>query len=561
MNVSNHEFDAIVVGTGISGGWAAKELCENGLKTLVIERGRAVEHPDYPTAHLESWELPNNDQFSSSELKEYPRLGPTGIIKPSTKHWWMKFDEQPYEEKKPFIWFRGNHVGGRSVTWGRQVYRWSDHDFEANLKDGVAIDWPIRYADLAPWYDYVEKYIGVSGKIELNPQIPDGSFLPPFQMNCIEQHLTEVVKKSFPGRLVTLGRTANLTRDHNGRTKCKARDRCNRGCPYGAYFSSLSSTLPDAMSTNNMTLLTNSIVHEVIYDDKSGKATGVRVTNTDTMEQAEYFGRIIFLNASTLNSAFILMNSKSNRFPNGLGNDSGELGCNVMDHCLGGGASAESSMFSDKYYKGRRPSVIFIPRFQNIVSDKKNRNYIRGFNYYGAGSRMGWWRNIPESVFGVDLKNRLLSPGKWQIGLMGHGEMLPDHSNRVYLDSSQKDKYGLPRLVMDVEWKENERNMVSDMVSEAMDMLTVAGFENVRPTNSGAIPASAVHEMGTARMGRDPETSVLNKWNQVHAVKNIFVTDGSCMTSSSDKTPSLTYMALTVRAARYAVDQMKKGTL
>ncbi len=558
---SNRTYDAIVVGTGISGGWAAKELCVKGLKTLVIDRGREVEHGDYPTADQNPWDLPHYDTLTPEQEKAYPKLRQTGSIRPSNQHWFMKWDEQPYEEVKPFLWIRGDQVGGRSITWGRQVYRWNEQDFRANQIDGIAVDWPIGYNDIDPWYDYVEQYIGVSGRKEKNYFAPDGMFMPPMSMNCLEKAISDHIRSSYDDRIMTIGRVANLTQDLNGRSACKYRNRCDRGCPYGAYFCSLSSTLPAAQQTGNMTLLPDHIVSELIYDDDNQKATGVRVINKSTKSSSEYYAKLIFLNASTFGSTAILLNSKSRRFPDGMGNDSGELGHNVMDHLIGGGATLKTDLFSDKHFKGRRANGIYIPRFQNYPDGRNTKDYIRGYQYQGRATRLNWWQSMPEALYGLELKHELLKPGEWNFGMAGHGEMLPYHDNQIYLHPEKKDKYGLPILVMDVEWKENERKMGEDMIKEAIKMLELTGLGEVTPIRSNSIPASAVHEMGTARMGRDPETSILNDWNQIHAVKNVFVTDGSCMTSSSCQNPSLTYMALTARAADYAARQLQRGEL
>ena len=555
------KYDAIVIGSGITGGLAAKILCEGGLKTLVIERGRDVKHGDYPTAHDDPWDLPNHDQLTPDELRKNPLRSRAGNIKPSNQHWYMQDAEQEYVEEKPFMWVRGNQVGGRSLIWGRQVYRWSPDDFTANLRDGIGVDWPIRYDDVAPWYDYVEQYIGVSGKAEGIPQIPDGKFLPPMQMNCLEGHIAEKIKSHYQDRIMTIGRVANLTQTHNGREACKYRDRCDRGCPYGAYFSSLSTTLLDAADTHNLTLAADQIVTEIIYNPENQKAKGVRVLDKQTGEYHLYNAKLIFLNASTINSTWLLLNSKSARFPDGMGNDSGELGHNLMDHYIGGGASGDTDLFKDKYYAGRRPNGIYIPRFQNLKNDQSQKNYIRGFQYQGRASRSQWDRHIPEAAYGLNLKEQLLRPGKWQFGIMGLGETLPYHDNKMHLHPTKKDKYGLPQIVLDVHWRDNEMEMAKDMIAQAVEMLKVAGLQNVKPVTSNAIPASAVHEMGTARMGRDASTSVLNEWNQIHGVKNVFVTDGSCMTSSACQNPSLTYMALTARAAHYSIEQLKKGEL
>ncbi len=555
-------YDAIVVGSGISGGWAAKELCEKGLKTLVLERGRKLEHvKDYVTAMTEPWELKNRDRLSQEDLKDYQKQSRTGYtVRETTKHLWVKDTEHPYTEKKPFDWNRGYHVGGRSIMWGRQSYRWSPMDFEANLKDGIAVDWPIRYKDIAPWYDYVEQHIGVSGQNEGLAQLPDGKLLPPMEMNCIETFVKDKIAVNYSDRIMTIGRTANLTQNHKGRGKCQFRNRCMRGCPYGAYFSTQASTLPAAAETGNLTLRPHSIVTEVIYDDETQKAKGVRIKDGETGATHEFFAKTIFLNASTFGSTWIMMNSKSNRFPNGLGNDSDQLGRNVMDHHFLLGASGDSSDFKDRYFTAGRPNGIYIPRFQNLDSTTK-RNYLRGFGYQGGGSRYGWTRNVKEAAFGKAFKEAIVKPGDWRFGLMGFGECLPYQDNRITMNESVKDIHGLPTLTMDVEWKENELEMRKEMVSAAVEMLEKAGLENVQPYDHGSNPGKGIHEMGTARMGRDPKTSVLNGNNQIHAVKNVFVTDGSCMTSSACQNPSLTYMALTARAADFAVNELKKGNL
>ena len=553
-------YDAIVVGTGISGGWAAKELTEKGLNTLVLERGRDVEHvKDYPTMFKEPWELPNNDKISYEEQQHYEKQLRTGYtIRESTKHWWVKDTDQPYEEVKRFDWIRGYHVGGRSIMWGRQSYRLSPMDFEANAKEGVAVDWPIRYEDLAPWYSYVEKFAGISGEALGLPQLPDSEFLPPMELNCVEEHLRDSIAKTF-NRVLTIGRTANLSRAHNGRGPCQYRDLCIRGCPYAGYFSSNSATLPAAKATGNMTLRPHSIVDSVIYDEEKGKAVGVRIIDANTLEVQEYYSKIIFLNASCMNTTLIMMNSRSRRFPEGLGNDSGELGHNVMDHHFRVGANGTIDKFDDRYYWGKRPTGIYVPRYRNVGNDK--RNYLRGFGYQGGGSRENWTRGIRELAMGEELKNIISVPGSWTMGLLAFGEVLPDHSNHVKLNFDKRDKWGQPTLVMDCEFKENEWKMRVDMKNDAAEMLEAAGFKNVSTYDDPGAMGLGIHEMGTARMGRDPKTSVLNKWNQVHACNNVFVTDGACMTSGGCQNPSLTYMALTARAADYAANELKKGNL
>ena len=553
-------YDAIVVGTGISGGWAAKELTENGLNTLVLERGRDVKHiEDYPTALKDPWELPYADRLTEEEAKQYKKQMRTGYtVRQSTKHWWVKDTDQPYKEVKRFDWMRGYHVGGRSIMWGRQSYRLAPMDFEANLREGIAIDWPIRYDDIAEWYDYVEGFAGISGQPEGLPQLPDGNFLPPMELNCVEQKLKESIADNFD-RTLTIGRVANLTQQHEGRGPCMYRNRCDRGCPYGGYFCSNSSTLPAASATGNMTLRPHSIVNSIIYEEDEGKATGVRIIDAETLETEEFYADVIFLNASTMNSTMIMLNSKSDRFPNGLGNDSGELGCNVMDHHLGVGASGDIDGFEDRYYWGRRPNGFYIPRYRNL--NENNREYIRGFGYQGSASREAWQRGVRELAVGMELKELLREPGSWTIGMGGFGEMLPNHDNKVYLSETETDKWGQPILVFDVEFSDNTYRMREDMKNDAAEMLEAAGAKNVEMFDDPGGPGLGIHEMGTARMGRDPQTSVLNKWNQVHSVKNVFVTDGSCMTSAACQNPSLTYMALTARAANYAADQLKKGNL
>lgn len=561
-------FDAIVVGTGISGGWAAKELTEKGLKTLVLERGRNVEHPNYPTATKDPWQLPNSDLPTQEDLKQQGVQNRTGYtIRQQSKHWFVNDLENPYSEKegKRFDWMRGYHVGGRSIVWGRQSYRWSDLDFEANAKDGIAIDWPVRYNEIEPWYEYVETFAGISGQAEGLAHLPDSKFLPAMEMNCVEKELKKAVLDKF-GRVITIGRTAHLTgpqwHDKSPqRGSCQFRNLCIRGCPYGGYFSSNSATLPAAAATGNMTLRPNSIVYEIIFDETKQVAKGVKVLDSETNQTIEYFAKVVFLCASTMGSTFILLNSKSNRFANGLGNDSGVLGQNIMDHHLGVGARGQMEGFEDQYYSGRRANGIYIPRFRNMGKDK--RDYLRGFGYQGGGSRAGWQRLVAEANIGVDLKEAAASPGRWSLGIMGFGEVLPDQSNQVTINTDKKDKFGLPTLLFDTEFKENEWKMRKDMANDAVEMLEAAGVKNVKafdnPSQHGM--GLGIHEMGTARMGKDPKTSVLNKFNQVHACKNVFVTDGSFMTSASCVNPSLTYMAFTARAADFAVQELKKGNL
>jgi choline dehydrogenase-like flavoprotein len=555
-------YDAIVVGTGISGGWAAKELTEKGLKTLVLERGRMVKHPDYPTATKDPWDFPNAGKPTQEDLKQQGVQNRTGYtVQQATKHWFVNDLENPYTEVRRFDWMRGYHVGGRSIMWGRQSYRWSPMDFEANAKDGIAVDWPIRYADVAPWYDYVEKFIGVSGSVDNLAQLPDGQFLPAMELNCVELDLKETVKTKFD-RALTIGRVAHATAPvpHSPqRGTCQYRNLCSRGCPYGGYFSSVSSTLPAAEKTGNMTLRPNSIVYELIYDEQKQKATGVKVLDAESGEQVEYYARVIFLCASTFGSTFIMQNSISNRFPNGFGNDSGELGHNIMDHHLSVGAGASVEGYEDKYYFGRRANGFYIPRYRNIGGDK--RDYLRGFGYQGGASRQGWSSLVSELSLGAALKEAAAKPGGWTIGMGGFGEILPYHDNKVYINRDKKDKYGLPTLTFDADLHDNEYKMRKDMAADAAEMLEAAGYKNVHTFDNKIGVGLGIHEMGTARMGKDPKTSVLNKYNQVHASKNVFVTDGSAMTSSACQNPSLTYMALTARAVDFAVQEMKKQNL
>ena len=556
-------YDAIVIGSGISGGWAAKELSEKGLKTLVLERGRDVKHGDYPTAMMESWEFEGRTKISNDRLATQEKQNRTGYTThPASAHWFVNDVENPYSEEKRFDWMRGYHVGGRSLLWGRQSYRLSDLDFEANAKEGIATDWPIRYRDLAPWYDHAERFAGISGQKENLPQLPDGQFLPPMEMNCLEKALRKRIADRFAGRVMTIGRAANLTQPHNGRGSCQSRNRCIRGCPFGGYFSSNAATLPAAYATGNLTLRPFSIANQLIYDKDSGRATGVRVIDAETNEVIEFYARVIFCCASTVASTFILLNSVSERFPRGLGNDSGELGHNLMDHHFKVGATGMSDEFGDRYYRGNRPNGIYIPRFRNVSKESMRKDYVRGFGYQGSASRVDWTRGIKElNYFGSRLKADLIAPGPWRFGIGAWGECLPYHENRLSLNKSLRDKWGQPTVTFNCDWKANELAMRKDMKAAAVEMLEASGLKEVTPFDDVSAPGLCIHEMGTARMGRDPKTSVLNQWNQVHAVPNVFVTDGSCMTSSACVNPSLTYMALTARACDHAVSELKKKNL
>ena len=568
MSLSNFEnqFDAIVVGTGISGGWAAKELTEKGLKTLVLERGRMVKHiDDYSTMNNDPWDYPHGEVITAETRKRQPKQSRTGYTTTeSRKHFFVDDIDHPYNEDKQFDWCRGYHVGGRSLMWGRQSYRWSDFDFEANAKDGIAVDWPIRYKDLAPWYSYVEKHVGISGEALGLPQLPDSEFLKPMELHCVEDHLKNSLAEKYDDRLLTIGRVAHITEGTKpgaGRISCQYRNRCARGCPFGGYFSSNSSTLPMAEATGNMTLRPNSIVHEVMYDPETKKATGVRVIDAETKETIEFKAKVIFLCASAVASTAILMQSKSTHFPNGMGNASGELGHNIMDHHFQVGAKGEFDGFDDKYFTGRRPNGIYIPRFRNLGGATDRKDYIRGYGYQGGGGRGSWTENVKEMAYGPEFKEAIISPGGWNMGLNGFGEVLPYHENRMYLNYEKTDQWGLPTVTFDAELKENEMAMRKDMQQQAIEMLENAGFKNVYGYDNEYKLGLGIHEMGTARMGRDPRTSVLNANNQLHEVPNVFVTDGACMTSAANQNPSLTYMALTARAAHFAVEELKKNNI
>jgi len=554
-------FDAIVVGSGISGGWAAKELTEKGLKVIMLERGRNIEHvKDYTSATKDTWEFPHRGGRTQQMIKDYPVLKRDYPLNEINLDYWVKDSECPYTEVKRFDWFRGYHVGGRSLMWGRQSYRWSDIDFEANAKDGYGTDWPIRYKDLAAWYDYVETFAGISGSKEGLPVLPDGKFMPPMDLTCVEKDVAARLKEHYKGtRHLIIGRTANITQPLPGRTNCQFRNKCWLGCPFGAYFSTQSSTLPAAMKTGNLTLRPFSIVTKILYDKNTQRATGVEVLDAETNQTYEYKAKIVFLNASTLNSTWILMNSATDIWPEGLGSSSNQLGHNLMDHHLGVRASGMVEGYEDKYYFGRRPNGFYIPRFRNINDDK--RDYLRGFGYQGNGTRESWNRNIAELNIGEELKDALTEPGSWTVGMGGFGEILPYHENLVTLDKNKKDKWGLPVLSIDCELKDNEKKMRVDMLNDALEMLEAAGVKNVKGKDGDGTPGRGIHEMGTARMGTDPKNSVLNKNNQVWDAKNVFVTDGASMTSASCVNPSLTYMALTARAADFAVNELKKGNL
>lgn len=557
---TQNTYDAIVVGSGISGGWAAKELTEKGLKVLMLERGRNFEHiKDYSTANKDPWDFEHRGRTTQKQKEHYPAIHRGWAASEAVMDSWVDEKECPYTEVKPFTWWRSYQLGGRSILWGRQSYRWSDFDFEANAKDGHGVDWPIRYKDLAPWYDYVEKFAGISGSIEGLAHLPDGQFLPPMDLNIVEKDVAARIKQQFKNRHMIIGRTANLTAPLQARTQCQYRNRCWEGCPFGGYFSTQSSTLPAATATGNLTVRPWSIVTKIIYDKNTKKATGVEVLDAETNKTYEFYSKILFLNASALNSAWVLMNSATDVWPEGLGSSSGELGHNIMDHHYNIGASGTVEGYEDVTTYGRRANGFYITRFANLYGDK--RDYLRGFGYQGSASRQGWSREIAELNIGANFKEALTEPGSWTIGATGFGEILPYHENKITLDKVVKDKWGLPVLSMDAEIKENEYKMRNDIKSDLVAMFEASGVKNITTYDKGHAMGHGIHEMGTARMGKDAKTSVLNGNNQLWDCKNVFVTDGACMTSSACQNPSLTYMALTARAVDFAVNELKKGNL
>ncbi len=558
---SGSTFDAIVIGSGLSGGWAAKELTEKGLTVLMLDRGHQLEHiKDYKTATMDPWQFTHRGRITTAQRKTHKYVSRDYPYSEHNESYWFKDADAPYEEKQQFDWFRPDIVGGKSIMWGRQSYRMSDLDFEANLKDGHGSDWPVRYKEIEPWYEYVEKFVGISGQKEGYAALPDSIFMPPMEMNCVEKKVKKGIEENFHDRIMTIGRVANVTQQIHGRGPCQYRNLCSRGCPYGAYFSTQSSTLPPAMDTGRLTLQPDSIVSQILYDKDKERATGVEIIDANTNKTYEYYSKIVFVNASTIGTTAILMNSVSDRFPNGLGNDSEVLGHYLMDHHFRCGAGGEMPGFGDKYYYGRRPNGIYIPRYRNLKKSGK-RDYLRGFGYQGGASRSNWTRGIAEMGVGDDFKHMLTEPGMWSMGLGGFGECLPYKENKVYLDKEKTDKWGLPRLVFDAGFKENEEAMRKDMMNDAAEMLEAAGVKNIYTFDNGSYPGLAIHEMGTARMGKDPKNSVLNKWNQMHAVKNVFVTDGSFMVSTACHNPSLSFMAFTARACDYAVKELKKNNI
>ena len=558
-------YDAIVVGSGISGGYAAKELCEKGLKTLVLERGRDVRHiVDYPTATLNPWEFPHRNRMPEAFDKANPIATKCYALDEATEQFFVKDAQHPYVQEKPFDWIRGYQVGGKSLIWARQTQRWSRFDFEANARDGAAVDWPIRYEDLAPWYSRVEKFVGISGNKDGLETLPDGEFQKPWELNCLEKHIQKRVTDQYKDRHVIIGRCAHLTDPQQihydqGRAQCQARHLCYRGCPYGAYFSSNSSTIPWAAKTGNLTLRPDSVVHSVIYDETLKKATGVRVIDTHTKQMTEYYARIIFLNAACLNTNLVLLNSTSHRFPNGLGNDSGVLGRYVAFHNYRGSINATYEGFSDGYYSGRRPTTAFMPNFRNV--DRQEMDFQRGYMVAFSAARSGWQRGNAQEGFGADFKDRLTDPGAWHVYMMMQAETVPRYENHVRLSLHEKDPWGIPQLVTSIDYTDNDLKIKDDFLQQGAEMLQKAGCKNISPYDDHRNPGLDIHEMGGVRMGRDPKTSMLNAHNQLHSVKNVFVTDGAAMTSTGTQNPSITFMALTDRAVSYAVSEIKKKNL
>jgi choline dehydrogenase-like flavoprotein len=554
-------YDAIVIGSGASGGWAAKEFCDKGLKTLVLERGRDVRHiKDYPTAGKAPWQFEYRGTVPLEKRKDHQLAR---FVREETLHWAIKDDEQPFIQEKPFRWFRGYHVGGKSLLWARQTQRWSDYDFEGPLRDGFAVDWPIRYKDLEPWYSYVEKFAGIAGNKDNLQELPNSECGPGFELSCLEQYFKESLQKNYSDRHLIQGRCAHITdpqpiHKEQGRIKCMNQNMCNRGCQFGGYFSANASTIPWALKTGNLTMRPHAVVHSIIYDEEKGKATGVRIIDANTKEIIAFYAKIIFVNASALNSTAILLNSTSSRFPNGLGNDSGVLGKYISWHNYRGKASAEFEGFKDKRTDGRNPSNGYIPRFRNVF--KQETDFLRG---YAIGIGGGRGLGSDTSMIGHQLRENILHPnyGNWHMSSWMMGECVPLEKNHIRLHPELTDKYGIPQIIISCEWSENDDKMVADYVEQSKQMFERAGFINIKADDTKSLPGADIHEMGGARMGKDANTSILNSWNQLHHCKNVFVTDGACMTSTGTQNPTLTYMAITARAANYAFEELKKNNL
>lgn len=563
--MENNTYDAIVIGSGISGGWAAKELSEQGLKTLVLERGREVKHiEDYPTAFNNPWDFPHRNQIPRAVKEANPVVSRCYAFREATEHFFVKDNEHPYIQEKPFDWVRGYQVGGKSLLWARQVQRWSKFEFEQPKRDGFAIDWPIRYDDLADWYSHVEKFVGISGNKDGLETLPDGEFLPPWEMNILEKHIRASIKENHDDRYPIIGRCAHLTKPkaihlEQGRGQCQARSLCERGCPFGGYFSSNSSTIPWAEKTGNMTMRADAIVHSIIYDDDQEKVTGVRVIDRITKEITDYYAKVIFLNASTINSNLILLNSKSSRFPNGLGNDSGLLGKYIAFHNYRGRINANYKGFEDSYYFGRRPTAVMMPNFRNVFEN--DMPFKGGYQVHFSASRKSWPRGLEGDQFGAEFKEEISKPGEWAVFMMAQIETIPKEENHVRLSETAVDEWGMPLVITAVDYDENDELVLQDFLEQGVEMLRKAGCTDIIPDDNHQAPGLDIHEMGGVRMGNDPDTSLLNQWNQLHSCKNVFVTDGSCMTSTGTQNPSLTYMAITARAATYAVEEINKGNL
>ena len=557
-------FDAIVIGSGISGGWAAKELCDHGLKTLVVERGRDVRHiKDYPTTNLNPWELPHRTALTTALKKENPIADSCYAFDEATQQFFVKDKEHPYVQDKPFDWIRGYQVGGKSLIWARQTQRWSKYDFEGPARDGFAIDWPIRYEDLAPWYSHVEKFAGISGNRDGLDTLPDGEFLQPWQLNCAEKSIQEKIIARYPNRYVVQGRCAHLTKPEpvhlsQGRGQCQARNICYRGCPFDGYFSSNSSTLPWAMQTGNLTIRPDAVVHSIVFDETKNRASGVRVIDAHTKEMTVYSAKIIFVNAACLNTNLLLLNSVSTRFPHGFGNDNGLLGKYIAFHNYRGNINAVIEGFEDKTDYGRRPTAAMMPNFRNV--HKQETDFLRGYMVHYSASR-GRWNGVNAEGIGAEFKEQLTEPGKWQVSMMMQGETIPKEKNQVWLHSEKKDDWGIPLLVTSVDYDDNDEKVLKDFLQQGSEMLEAAGCKNIHPFDNGRKPGNDIHEMGGVRMGKDPKTSLLNKYNQFHNCKNVFVTDGACMASTSTQNPSLTFMAITARAVDHAVSELKKQNI
>ena len=563
--MSASTYDAIVIGSGISGGWAAKELCERGLKTLVLERGRNIEHlKDYPTATKNPWDFQHRMQEPLSVLKENPVVSKCYAFGEDTQHFFVKDGEHPYIQEKPFDWIRGYQVGGKSITWGRACQRWSNFEFTAPMRYGYAVDWPIRYDDIAPWYSHVEKFAGICGGKDGLEALPDGEYLPPFEFSCLEAEIQRKISEHYKDRFMVRTRWAHLTKPEpihieQGRGQCQARDLCTRGCPFGGYFSSVSSTLPWAKKTGNLTIRPHSVVHSVFYDEQKGKASGVKIIDALTNQSTDYFAKVIFLNAACLNTNLILLNSVSNRFPNGLGNDNGLLGKYLAFQNYRGNVQGTYRGFKDKYIYGRNPTNPIIANYRNL--HKQDTDFLGGYLTFVWATRHGSFNSgVPDGI-GESYKDSLTEPGPWVAGMYMQGETIPKKENNVRLSKDKKDPWGIPQLITSVGYDDNDEKMVKDFLTQSTEMLRVAGIENITQHDTKQAPGLDIHEMGGCRMGNDPRTSLLNKFNQLHLCRNVFVTDGACMTSTGNQSPSILYMAFAARAANHAADELKKGNL